>query len=971
MNNAIRAGNLDQNSLNVVRQQLMGYLQTAYKVQVANLAEAPDNSTIENKLAQTITYLFCSLYETAWPSFFDDLLGLCSLSTPGALDNLIGLAFYLRGLESIHDEIGDQLQARSKEEQDKANILKDLIRARDITKIAKSWQDILNHWRLSNGSVGDFVMKVIAKWVSWVDISLIVNQQMLERISEQIDQRRVEDLSYDEERARDSAVDAVTEIVSKKMASSDKLELINFMGIEAIIAKLSTWSILQDQTTSKYDEDLAEMVAKLVNAVVFEIVRVLETEQQSTHLWSQAEQMLRRFLPHLLRYFSDIYDEVCSHVLPAMTDTLTFLRRAFQGPEFVSQRAGILIPILTAVLLKSRIDDVHHFDGAEEGEETEEAEWQDLRKRLSNLQQTIAATDEHLYIDAVSAMVNSTFEQLQRHGRNLNWRDLELALHEMYLLGDLAVKSGGLYQKNKPNSPSAEHLVQMMRLMVESQAGTFPAPAIQIQYMEICVRYSSFFEKHAQYVQPTLQNFLQHAHSPNKRIRLRSWYLLQRFVRHQRHNVGPVADAVVPSLQDLLVVKAELPSQENGDDDDSDDEKVDSHFTSQLNLFETVGCIISTTNVPAEKQVQYAQAIMQPLFNDVTSNVDNAKTDQRACLQVHHDLMAFGNIARGYFDWQGANATAAAASIPPMIKDAFAQVAEITLIALEKLKTSFEIREAARFTFTRLLGMVGQQMLQQLSRWVEALLTETTSRDEMAQLLRLLDQVTFGFKGTVSDFFDVLFGGLVQRVWAAISVPATGTDDEVEANELKREYLNFLLVLLGNGLGGILVSTTNQPHFETVIESIEHFTKDIGDPTTAKMAFQTLGRMCMVWGGNDVVAGQLTADMTQAVQQELPGFKQFMMTRFSPLCWAMPSNPNFNPKDGQSRQVLQEAGGLQKVLYAKIGDDYITYLRNTELPTVGLQGGPMMEEFFQKLKTLDLKSWKSWFAKFVSSGGAI
>lgn len=971
VNNAIRAGNLDQNSLNVVRQQLMNYLQTAYKVQVANLSEAPDNSTIENKLAQTVTYLFCALYESSWPSFFDDLLGLCSLSRPGALDNLIGLAFYLRGLESIHDEIGDQLQARSREEQDRANILKDLIRARDVNKIAQSWQNILDHWRLSNGSVGDFVMRVIAKWVSWVDISLIVNSQMLERITEQIEQRRVQDLSYDEERARDSAVDAVTEIVSKKMASADKIELIEFMGVESIVAKLSSWPILQDQNTSVYDEDLAEMVAKLVNAVVFEIVRVLETEQQSSQLWSRAEQMLRGFLPHLLRYFSDIYDEVCSHVLPAMTDTLTFLRRAFQGPEFVSQRAGILVPVLTAVLLKSRIDDVRDFDGADDGDETEEAEWQDLRKRLSNLQQTIAATDEQLYIDAVSAMVNSTFESLQQHGRHLNWRDLELALHEMYLLGDLAVKSGGLYQKNKPNSPSAERLVRMMLLMVESQTGTFPAPAIQIQYMEICVRYSSFFEKHAQYVQPTLQNFLQHAHSPNTRIRLRAWYLLQRFVRQQRHNVGPVADAVIPNLQDILVVKAELPRVENGDDDDSEDEKVDSQFTSQLYLFEAVGCIISTSNVPAEKQVQYAQAVMQPLFNDVTNNVDKATTDRQACLQVHHDIMAFGNIARGYFEWQGNNAVQAAANIPPLIRDAFGQVAEITLITLEKLKTSFEIREAARFTFARLLGMVGQQMLPQLSRWVEALLIETTSRDEMAQLLRLLDQLTFGFKNEVSSFFDALFGGLVQRVWAGISAPTAGTDDEVELNELKREYLNFLLVLLGNSLGGILVSTTNQPHFETVIESIEHFTKDIADPTTAKMAFQTLGRMCMVWGGSDVVAGQLTADMTQASQQELPGFKQFMMSRFSPLCWAMPSNPNFNPKDGQSRQVLQEAGGLQKVIYAKIGDDYITYLRDTELPTVGLQGGPMMEDFFSKLKTLDLKSWKSWFAKFVSSGGTM
>jgi len=239
----------------------------------------------------------------------------------------------------------------------------------------------------------------------------------------------------------------------------------------------------------------------------------------------------------------------------------------------------------------------------------------------------------------------------------------------------------------------------------------------------------------------------------------------------------------------------------------------------------------------------------------------------------------------------------------------------------------------------------------------------------MAQLLRLLDQVTFGIKNEVFNFLDTLFGGLLQRVWAGISAPPTGTDDEVELAELKREYLNFFLVVLGNGLGGVLVSTTNQPHFETVLTTIEHFTKDVSDLTTAKMAFQLLSRMCLVWGGADLVQGQTPTDTTQAGQQELPGFKQFVMTRFSPLCWSMPQNSSFNPKDGQSRQVLMEAAGLQKTIYAKNGQEYINYLQNTELPSLGLQA-LMIQDFLSKMTSMPLKDWKSWFAKFVSTGGA-
>ena len=68
----------------------------------------------------------------------------------------------------------------------------------------------------------------------------------------------------------------------------------------------------------------------------------------------------------------------------------------------------------------------------------------------------------------MTGLVEQTFDDLRGQGTQLNWRDLELALHQMFIFGDLAIKTGGLYQKNKPNSPAAEKLVQMMSRMMES-----------------------------------------------------------------------------------------------------------------------------------------------------------------------------------------------------------------------------------------------------------------------------------------------------------------------------------------------------------------------------------------------------------------------------------------------------------------------------------------------------------------------
>ena len=967
VNNAVQAGLVNQEGLKVVKEQLLEYLRRAYGPNGA--LGTPDTPPIENKIAQTITYLFSSFYANGWETCFDDILALTS-TQQGSRDNLKGVVFYLRVVNSVHDEIGDVLLSRSREEQDKANTLKDLLRERDVHKIAASWREILSQWRISNDLVAELCMKAIGKWVSWIDISFVVNHSMLQLLFQQLERAQQMSLPEGAEKSRDAAIDVFTETIGKKMPAADKIQLLSFLNLESVVAQLIKCPPLNESRgSSVYDVDLAETVAKLVNGTVVDVVKILDTENGESDTWAKAERVLAAFLPHLLRFFSDEYDEVCSTVLNAMTDVLSFLRRTSQGQTPSPQRAVMLLPILKAIFAKMRYDETASW--GDDDEKTDEAEFQDLRKRLSSLQQAIAAADEQLYVDAISGLVHATLEKLRTQPTQLNWRDLDLALHEIYLLGDLAVKAGGLYQKNKPNSPTAEKFIRMMEEMVKSNTGSFGHPAIQLQYMEICVRYSSFFEHHTNYIESVLQNFLQLAHHSSLKVRSRSWYLLQRFIRQLRIHVGNAAEAVVQNLQDLLVIRAELPTEDDDEMSSDGDSGSDSTFTSQLYLFEAVGCICGATSVPIQKQVQVMRTVMQPLFADVQQNLDAAKaSNEQAFLQIHHDIMALGTMARGYSDFLlGGTSAQHASETAAEMKQAFGQVSEVILLALGSLKASFQIRTATRFAFSRLIGMAGAQMLPQLPQWVDGLLTESSSRDEMALFLRLLDQVIYGFKNDIYDFLDRMFTGLLQRVFNGISAAVSGTDDEIELAELKREYLNFLLVILGNDLGAVLVSATNQPIFETVIGTLEHFAKDIEDYPTAKMAFIVMARMCTTWGGPDTVQspGQKIEAPTGG-QTAMPGFDQFMITRFSLLCWAMPSNQNFNSKDAQARQVLTEAAALQKTIYLKLGDRYLTWMRDNELRSMGMSDA-LMNEFLQKLSTSDMKAYKNFFAKFIAQGG--
>ena len=330
--------------------------------------------------------------------------------------------------------------------------------------------------------------------------------------------------------------------------------------------------------------------------------------------------------------------------------------------------------------------------------------------------------------------------------------------------------------------------------------------------MVICERYYAFFESNPEYIVPTLETFIRFVHHNHLKVRMRSWYLFHRFVKHVRQHVGAIADTLIQALSDLLPIKADL-SEENSENDNEDvsssehNNGANAQFDSQLYLYETVGCIASARSIPPEKQVLLVSSVIRPLFTDLQVLLEQAKAgDKQSELQIHHLLMALGTLARGFADGTPASNLVTASPPAEIVSQEYAHAAEAVLIALEGLQSSFEIREAARFAFNRLISVVGNRILLQLPRWINGLLSESSTKDEMAMFMKLLDQVVFGFKYEIYDILNTLLTPFLQRVFVGLAEPVVGTDDEIQLTELKREYLGFLLVLLNNGLESVLVS---------------------------------------------------------------------------------------------------------------------------------------------------------------------
>ncbi|KAH8738082.1 armadillo-type protein [Ilyonectria robusta] len=951
VNYAVHNQGLDPASLGFLKDTLLQYCRQTYGPDAQQEADPPH---LQNKLAQTLTYLFVFLYQDGWQSFIDDFLVLAGI--PNNADNVSGVVFYLRVLGSIHDEIADMLLSRESSDAKRNTELKDQLRAQDMNKVSESWKQLLTQYN-TNDAVVELVLKVLGKWVSWIDISLVISQDMLSLLLPVVGRVRG---SGGEDKVRDTAIDTLTEICGKKMRSGDKMEMISFINLQGIVEQLVASPPLSEfKGSSRYDTDLAEAVAKLVNTVLSDIVRALEDNQISDETRARANQHLNGFLPFLLRFFADEYDEICSTVIPALTDLLTFLRKVGQLPQ---EYGNMLAPILDAIIRKMRYDETSMWGN--EDEQTDEAEFQELRRKLQNLQKTIAAIDQALYMEMLSNLVATTFQTLDQQGSQMDWRDLDLALYEMYLFGELALPNQGLGTKNQPNSEASERLIVMMRKMVESGIATFSHPAILLQYMEICVRYCVVFESNQEYIPQVLENFVRLVHHDHVRIKTRSWYLFHRFIKQLRAQVGNVAETVIQSIGDLLPIKAEVPGEDADDDMSSDesDHSADALFTSQLYLFEAIGCISSTQSTPPENQALYARSVMDPLFTDMEAHLPRAKSgDAQATLQIHHIVMALGTLAHGFSDWTPGSIAANAHGPPAKaVSDEFSRAAEAILIALNQLNSSAEIRTACRSAFSKLLGVLGSAVLPQLPQWIEGLLSQSSSKDEMAMFLRLLDQVVFGFKSEIYDVLNMLLTPLLQRIFGGLTEPIAGTDDEIQLAELRREYLSFLQIILNNGLEGVLISESNQGFFEPMISSIIELSKTLENNIgPSRLAFTLMARISAVWGGPDIatIAQNPTAP-SGAPNPAIPGFDQFMIDRFHAACWEVMRNPNFRPwQDAQTKQILVEIAGLEQILYTKTGEVFIQQLQNGLFPSMGIDG----DSFLRSLTTsTDKKTFASY-----------
>lgn len=949
---------LGANELGVIRAKLWEFVVDMVRSESRNL---PPH--IRNKLAQTLAFLFVLLYQSSWASFFADLQQLAA-GNPKAAD------LYLRVLKVVHEEIGDALIIRDAEVTQRNSALKDQIRAQDMSQLVLSLASLLHEYSGTNVEIVEGALQVVGGWVSWVDISLVVgNAALIELIFKQFSNPAV----------RLAACDTIGEIISKKMPPENKLELIMLLNLTQLLRELPT---------TGGDLTFDERVAHLANIVGSELCRIMDRDEIAEGVRGKAEELLVELMPVIVGYLQNEYDDTSMQVIPCINDYLQYVRKdtkrrqaQFDTSKLTKNNYGqfidfpapaTFIPESRRMLLKHLLDNVivkcAYDESAEWAghDDEDEAEFQQLRSKLKILQEQIATIDVDLFIDDVAQVVTSKLGGPQREQ---TWQQTELGLYELAAFGDI-LKGGVGRAVRGAESRAQQILYELFRAMACSDVARVPHPAVQLWYMELVNRHASFFTpENQELLLQALEVFLSPLgiHNPHPAVRVRSWYLFFRVLKGVRRLVEAMpelAPQILRSVMPLLRVNVQLPATQSEDGSD-DGSNPDAEFNAQLYLFELCGMLSGQAGAEAAE-------LLRALFADIEQAVSAAKqarstgsTEQTelAYIRAHHDIMALGTFARGISDVVG---------VERGHKSDFAAAAEMRSAAqavaavIEVLYDAPLVREACRHAISRLVGLMGAQVIMEVSRLVNALLTHSERPEEVGDLLSFLGQLVHVFRedATVFDMFTSLIAPLLEQVFArlqstSVDAQSGSTDAQVARKELVRLYLAFISNLLSNRYGAVFLVDLNRRAFESVMESLIHYSQTAEyDVSNQRQAVIALSKIVQLWGSGRVAPNNFgEGEVVQLFQSD------FAYEKLTELCWTLGTKPGFSLKDAQTRLVVLELGGLQKACYEAAGS------RFADLLAKYLQAGGLapqqVEEFVSQLANAPAKDFKRYFYDFL------
>ena len=441
-------------------------------------------------------------------------------------------------------------------------------------------------------------------------------------------------------------------------------------------------------------------------------------------------------------------------------------------------------------------------------------------------------------------------------------------------------------------------------------------------------------------------------------------------------------------------------------------------FTDQLYLFEAAGNLVyMLTKSDPTRQMSLLEAVAGPLMSGIGDGLQRAN-DPQAVLQVHHNLMALGNFAKGFPQVSDSQVEA----LP--YQPAFKRMTEALLEALSVMKTRRIVRDAARYAFSQFVSAIGTTIAELVPRFVSHVVTEFEPT-ELVDFMMFLGLLMHRLKKNTFETMDMLLLPLLSRIFAVLQAPITGTDEANTHRRLKEAYLQFFTALMNANLDGIFITERNKPEFENVLSALLNLAQDSSDTHSQRIALMFFSHSVIAWGTSSVAASSPSVFTDSALAEKpkasangsgtaassgsaatpgstssapgaapgsnasasasthananahahaevaaqraahaLKGYESFIYQRLLPLVFEIPANPKFNVRGGQP--ILYELANLLRNSVVARGQESLDFLLGDLLPRI--QCPPTVaEQLVLSLRSQQAKDFRKTFVEFIKA----
>ncbi|KAL7465271.1 hypothetical protein ACHAXS_005598 [Conticribra weissflogii] len=555
---------------------------------------------------------------------------------------------------------------------------------------------------------------------------------------------------------------------------------------------------------------------------------------------------------------------------------------------------SLLFRILSVLHLRMKYPTDFQFDYEDEDDAEEEI----YRTHLRKLYQRIVRFRPQLVLQFIGSCLTSLSQPLSATSST----EIEVALRLVFHFGEGRRPAPGAKTALR-DGPFREIVIALHQSDIASHSHR----EVLLLYYDLAVRYSLLLKDMPELLSSLLgaltgNRGLQH---PHPRVRSRCCYFLLRLVK----SVGgkamrPYVEVVVEGIQRLLFAPA------SSSCDTSTREVFPIPPNDALYLFETTGIMLGTTGLDVELQQRCATAVLTPhirSIENILASPDLRNDVEHYGEQLSMSVSAIAQLSKG---WQN--------HPPSEVQAVLAAAVNVCRNVLVALPSSPLVRNRTAVLLQRMMICLGEAILQTMPDFLTALLSHSTTEDDVLDTSQLILQLCIKFKDNAVPAIDVAILPFLQKVLAiqvAETVVAPGGKDVSNLNlhkgststlpphlmtqqlSIRKHAFACLQHIVAHNATAALLSERNVDSIPDILKLMFDGAITAPDPVMKKTCTSFFSLLIQQWGGSNM-------STTQVVN----AFFDFVHNVFVPGMLDCVLSNSFNVKDALHSRVLAEFG---------------------------------------------------------------